>query len=83
MEHNTIQYQVEYSSSGHGGIWIFLPMQDCIYLDTRALDPDLSKFGPALWFFFTLEQSFLSFELQKTLHKVIFTKFLKLDPDPH
>ena len=32
--------------------------------------------------FFTLEQSFLSFELQKTLHKVIFTKFLKLDPDP-
>ena len=35
--------------------------------------------------FFTFEQSFVSFQLQKTLHKVIFYNALKkqLDPDPH
>ena len=41
----------------------------------------LCKFGPAPWFL-TFKQSFLSFQLQNTRHKVIFSKFVKLDPDP-
>ena len=53
----------------------------------------LSKFGPAPWFFLILNNLFCLFQLQKTLHNVIFTNFFKaesgsalkkqLDPDPH
>ena len=45
---------------------------------TRAVDPDphVSKFSQAPLFFYTFVQSVTGM-LQKTLHKVIFTKFFK------